>query len=109
MLYDYIAEADRVFPNTVDCEVKQKWLDTLEAKLKIELDGHIPEGTELVGVHPYDDIYIEYIKMKCAEMAGDITRFNNYLSLFNSARDELYAYYVRTYQTSKKARWKNVL
>lgn len=98
-----------VYPNTVDHETKVKWLDTLEAKLRIELAEHIPEGTETVGVPPYDDIYVEYLKMKCAETAGDITRFNNYLSLFSSAREELYAYYVRTYKSRAETRWTNVL
>lgn len=109
MLYDYIDECDRVYFNTVDYETKKKWLDRLESEMRIELEGHIPSGTEIVGVHPYDDIYVEYLKMKIAESVGDINRFNNYLSLFNDRRQKLYAYYVRTYKTSKKVGWKNVL
>ena len=109
MLYDYIAECDRVFINTVDYDVKKKWLDRLESELRIELDGHIPKGTETVAVHPYDDIYVEYLKMKCAEAVGDINRFNNYLSLFNDRKAKLYAYYVRTYRSDKKVGWSNVL
>lgn len=108
-LYDYIAQADLAHPNTVDYDTKVRWLNSLEAKLREQLADHIPEGTEIVGVPPYDDIYVAYLKMKCAEMAGDINRFNNYLSLFNDARDELYAYYVRTYKSKAKVKWTNVL
>ena len=109
MLYDYIAEFDRVFINIVDYETKKKWLDRLEAELRDMLANRIPEGTETVAVFPYDEVYIEYLKMKCAELSGDTTRFNNYLSLFNDARDRLCAYYIRTYPSSDKVGWKNVL
>lgn len=109
MLYDYIAQADAQYPNTVDADTKMRWLDGLEGKLRDQLADRIPEGAETVGVFPYDDIYIEFLKMKIAEKAGDITRYNNYLTQFNSARDELYAYYVRTYTTAAKAGWKHVL
>ena len=108
MLYDYIAQADIQYPNTVDADTKMRWLDGLEGKLRDQLADRIPEGAETVGVFPYDDIYIEFLKMKIAETAGDITRYNNYLTQFSSARDELYAYYVRTYKAAK-AGWKHVL
>ena len=98
-----------VYPNAVDHDLKQKWLDRLEAEMRIELEGHIPKGTEVIGVHPYDDIYVEYLKMKIAERNGDIERFNNYFSLFQDRKDKLYAHYVRTYPKTHKAGWKNVL
>ena len=108
-LQDYIAQADRAHPNTVDYDTKVRWLDSLEARLRDQLADRIPEGTEIVGVSPYDEIYVAYLRMKCAEAVGDIDRFNNYLSLFNDARDALYAYYVRKYQSGAKVGWKNVL
>ena len=109
MLYDYIAQADAQYPNTVDADIKAKWLDGLNEKLRIELGDRVPEGTETVAVFPYDDIYIEFLKMKIAEMCGDIERYNNYLTQFNGARDALYAYYIRTYKTKSSVGWQNVL
>ena len=109
MLYDYIAQADAQYMNEVDADMKEKWLDGLEAKLRIELGDRVPEGTEKVAVFPYDDIYIEFLKMKIAEMCGDNERYNNYLTQFNSARDALHAYYVRTYKAKTNTGWKNVL
>lgn len=109
MLYDYIAQADTQYMNTVDADTKMKWLDGLEEKLRIELGDRIPEGTETIAAFPYDDIYVEFLKMKIAEMCGDIDRYNNYLTQFNSARDALYAYYVRTHKSAAKVGWKHVL
>lgn len=108
-LYEYIAEADRLCMNAVEHDTKVKWLDRLEAMLREQLGDLVPEGTETVGVYPYDDVYVAYLKMKCAEAVNDVERFNNYLSLFNDARDALFGYYLRTRQTGKKVGWKNVL
>lgn len=108
MLYDYIAECDARMPNVIEYEQKKKWLDRLESEMRIELGDLIPSDAEIVGVPPYDDVYVEYLKMKCAEAVGDVNRFNNYFSLFSDRRDKLYAYYARTYK-SKGAKWKNVL
>ena len=107
MLYDYIDECDRVYPNTIDYETKKQWLDRLEGMLCEQLANRHPSSP--VADEPYDDIYVEYLKMKCAEAMGDIDRFNNYLSLFNDSRNALFGYYLRNTKSSETVRWKNVL
>ncbi len=108
-LYDYIAEADAAYRNAIDYDIKCKWLDRLEAMLTERLSDRIPEGTEIVGVHPYDEVYVAYLKMKCADAVEDSDRYNIYLTQFNEARENLIAYYVRRYPKNKKVGWKNVL
>ena len=109
MLYNYINELDTVYPNAVDYSVKQKWLDTLEGQLKEQLADVLPEGTEIVGVAPYDGIYVAYLRLKCAERAGDINRYNNALTQFNTEREALFSYYIRNNKSTSKVGWKNVL
>ena len=109
MLYDYINEADTMYPNTVDYTIKQKWLDTLEGQLREQLGDVIPEGTKTVGKAPYDAIYAAYIRMKCAELVGDINRYNNALVQFETERDALFAYYIRNNKSKSQVGWKNVL
>ena len=75
MLYDFIAECDTLYPNTVSYSQKKKWLDKLEKKLREKFTvtfDFVIEDT--VAPYPYDDIYVEYLKMKCAEASGDIVR-----------------------------------
>lgn len=106
MLYDYINEFDTISPNAIDYAVKKKWLDTLEGQLREQLN--LSDDTEIVGVAPYDGIYVAYLRMKCAEAVGDINRYNNALTQFNTERDALFAYYIR-HNESVKVGWKNVL
>lgn len=110
MLYDYIFECDAAYPNTIPLSVKQEWLDRLEAKL----DNMIAENfdsapTECAAPYPYDEIYVAYLKMLCAERNGDTVRYNNYLAAFEAAKNELYAYLVREGVQKEGAKWKNVL
>lgn len=108
-LYDYIAQADSLYRNAVDYEMKCAWLDRLESMLRERLADRIPEGTELVGVYPYDEVYVAYLKMKCADAVEDADRYNTYLAQFDEARANLISYYVRKYPSRTKMGWKNVL
>ena len=110
MLYDYISQCDMLFPNTVEVFVKEKWLDRLEEKLRLELSEVFDAPkSDTVAVYPYDGIYVEYLKMKCAEAVQDVARYNNFLAAYNAAHDELYAYYAREFKRKKEAKWQNVL
>ena len=108
-LYDYIEEADLLYRNAIDNDIKRKWLDRLEAMLRERLSDRLPDDIELVGVQPYDEIYVAYLKMKCADAVEDSDRYNEYLTQFNQARDNLIAYYVRKYPSKTVVGWKNVL
>ena len=109
MLYDHINEADTVFPNTIDYGVKKKWLDTLEGQLKEQLSDVLPDDTDIVGVAPYDGIYVAFLRLKCAEAIGDIGRYNNALVQFETEREALFSYYIRNNKSKTNTRWKNVL
>ena len=109
LLYDYINEYDNTNPNVIDIRTKQRWLDTLEAELKDILSDRIPEDAKIVGVAPYDEVYPAYLRLKCAEAAGDTMRYNNALTLFETAREALIGYYLRHYTSREKVGWKNVL
>ena len=48
--------------------------------------GYSPDklGEELIVTAPYDQMYIEYLKMKIDEENGETARYNNTATMFNS-------------------------
>lgn len=109
MLGKYIAAVDTALFNTVDSALKEEWLQRLEEKLKTEFANGYKHDNEQVGVYPYDEVYVEYLKMKIAEKQGDFSRYNNYKMQFDSALEELKAFYARMYESKTDVRWTNVL
>lgn len=101
-----IADFDALYPNQVPHEIKTKWLDRLEGQMK---DQFALGGTNgLIGAAPYDEVYIHYLAMKCAERGGDTVRYNNASSAFAAAYNELANHITRNTQ-SENVRYRHVL
>lgn len=110
---DIIARFDSLYINQVDHETKAAWLNRLEAQLEDQILQYysIPksETPEYVGVFPYDEAYIHYLNMKCAERNGDTNRYNNAHAAFISAYNDLADFYNRRYESTKETRYTHVL
>lgn len=101
-----IAEFDALYPNAVTQEMKARWLDRLERQMKDQFAVGNADG--LIGAEPYDEVYIQYLAMKCAERGGDTVRYNNASAAFSAAYNEL-ANHITRNTKSKNVRYKHVL
>lgn len=113
-----LCAADNEYKNAIADYEKREWLNEIAQILELELTGKDAEATLSTDGHwsekytipkQFNRVGIEYVKMRAAEMLGDFERYNNYLNAFNAAKEAFCAYYVRTYGSSKKVGWKNVL
>lgn len=101
-----IADFDTVYPNQVQHEIKAGWLARFEAQMKEQFA--LAEQKEPVGAAPYDEVYIHYLAMKCAERGGDTVRYNNASAAFSAAYNEL-ANHITRNTKSKDTRYQHVL
>lgn len=112
MFEKIIADYDALYPNQVQYEQKLTWLERLEGQLKDRILSRydVTPAPEMVGVAPYDEVYIYYLKQKCAERNEDIVRHNNATAAFEEAYNALADYYNRTYtDKTDKTRYTHVL
>ena len=99
---------DRLYANAVEAGDKLRWLAQLEGRLYLTVHGlHAdppppPAGeiTEqdaaqyaLLLAEAYSEIYPQYLIAMCAATDGDINRYNNQLSLYNSLLSEYRCWY----------------
>lgn len=99
MFEKIIADYDALYPNQIPFEQKQAWLMRFEGQLEDKLLTvyTVAPAPEYIAAEPYDEVYIYYLKLKCAERNEDTERYNNALANFRDACDELAAYYNRTF------------
>lgn len=84
--------ADKLRPNTIESEIKLRWLEELDGRIYGEIlsshEGYenfeIPK-TELIAPAPYDEMYIYWLFMKMDYMNGETERFNNDALMHNTA------------------------
>lgn len=102
-----IAKADTVCPNGYDDKIKIEWLSQCEAEIyeniilthegaeKHKFDGYGEENleTELIVPAPYDDLYVYYIEAQIGYATKEMVRYNNAMSMFNSAVSAFRNYY----------------
>ena len=106
-----INHLDAVKPNGYKQTEKIKWLSTLDGIIKAEIiDTH--EGAdkvtftgytenslrqELLVKPPYDDIYIKWLEAQIDYANGEYGKYNNSITLYNTAYDAFARYYNRTH------------
>ena len=86
--------------NAIDGTVKSKIIDTHEGANAVVFHGYTddtPLGTKLLVPAPYDEMYIFWLESKIDYLNGETGRYNNSISMFNTAYDEFAKYYNRTY------------
>lgn len=106
-----INHLDAVKPNGYKQTEKIKWLSTLDGIIKAEIiDTH--EGADkvtftgytekslgetLLVKPPYDDIYIKWLEAQIDYANGEYGKYNNSITLYNTAYDAFAKYYNRTH------------
>lgn len=99
-IQEAIDRCDGVKPNTYQKEDKVRWLSFLDATIINEIiNMHEPkedhvydfEGYDvrftdhnLIVPFPYDELYVEYLKMKIDEENGETARYNNSAAIYNT-------------------------
>lgn len=116
-LAEAIKEADRLKPNSYSESEKVKWLSNLDGIVFEEIicrhldkDGNpVTESfagydedtdincTELLVTHPYNSVYLYWLKMQMDYNNEEFTKYNNDKTLFNMAYLALTDYYNRNY------------
>lgn len=107
-VWQIIENFDRQLENDIPEEEKIKWLLQLDESFQKELiDTH--EGAEernnapsdgereLIVPSSYTDIYLYWLRCKTFLSRGEIELYNNYLSIFLSAKEDFEREYHRTH------------
>ena len=112
-----INHLDAVKPNGYSQTEKIKWLSTLDGIVKAEIidthegwelvafDGYndtTPLGKELLIPHPYDDVYIKWLEAQIDYANGEYGKYNNSITMYNTAYTAFEKYYNRTHLPIKK-------
>ena len=108
-IIEAIQMVDALKPNNYSPEDKIKWLSTLDGIIKNEIiDTH--EGannvvfngydtssleTELIVPAPYDDIYIKWLEAQIDYNNGEIGKYSNSMTMYNSAYSAFERHYNR--------------
>ena len=119
-----IYHLDAVKPNGYTQTEKIKWLSTLDGVIKCEIiDTHekcnhcnlcsesltfngYDESTaltqELLVPHPYDEVYIRWLEAQIDYANGEYGKYNNSITMYNTAFAAFERYYNRTHKPISK-------
>ena len=112
-----INHLDAVKPNGYDQVEKIKWLSTLDGIVKAEIiDTHeggegitfkgydelTPLTQELLVPHPYDEVYIRWLEAQIDYANGEYGKYNNSITMYNTAFSAYEKYYNRTHKPISK-------
>ena len=117
-IIEAINRIDSFKPNTYIQTDKIKWLSNLDGIIKAEIiDTH--EGSEAVIFNgydtdtaldtvllvpaPYDDIYLKWLEAQIDYVNGDTAKYNNSMTMYNSAYSAFARYYNRTHMPKGKS------
>lgn len=111
-----INHIDAVKPNTYTQTEKIRWLSILDGMVKKEIiDTHEGEAfefteyddasltKELLVPTPYDDVYIKWLEAQIDYANGEYGKYNNSITMFNSAYMNYATYYNRTHMPKQVA------
>lgn len=98
---------DTISPNHVDAAVKLRWLNELDAQIRVDVLGETPDsqpepagmtdGSRVLTVpYPFDRLYWLYLVSLIDWLSGDSTRYENGAALFNAAYNRYAKYMIRT-------------
>lgn len=116
-IMDALYRIDELKPNSYSQTEKIKWLSSLDGIVKSEIiDTH--EGgenkvfsgygenadlsTELLIPAPYDDIYLRWLEAQIDYTNGEYGKYNNSITLYNTAYAAFQNYYNRNYMPKGK-------
>lgn len=116
-IFDAINRIDAIKPNsytqlekiralsTLDGIIKDSIIDTHEGSENVVFAGYTQETaltTELLVPAPYDVIYLYWLESTIDYWNGETGKYNNSISLYNTAYSEFEKYYNRTHMPKGK-------
>ncbi len=116
-LMEAINRIDSLKPNTYSQVEKIRALSVLDGLIKLNLfdthegaeavvfDGYTEETsltTNLLVPAPYDELYLYWLESKIDYWNGEMARYNNSISMYNTAYTEFEKYYNRTHMPKGK-------
>lgn len=117
---DAISLVDNLKPNLYNAEIKMRWLSKLDGQIFEEtILTHVREEEapaftpytdmtqELIVPFPYsDDVYINYLQAMIDRENGEMTRYNQSISLYSAAYGNYQAWYNRTHMPKSHKRFR---
>jgi hypothetical protein len=112
-----INHLDAVKPNGYSQVEKIRWLSQLDGVIKTEIiDTHeggekitfkeynemTPLTEELLVPHPYDEVYIRWLEAQIDYANGEYGKYNNSITMYNTALSAYEKYYNRTHKPISK-------
>ena len=90
--------------STLDGIVKAEIIDTHEGGENITFDGYTESSLmqELLVPPPYDDMYIKWLEAQIDYANGEYGKYNNSITLYNTAFAAYEKYYNRTHKPISK-------
>lgn len=93
----------------LDGLIKKETIDNHEGSENIKFNGYNDSDTDtvLIAKEPYSDIYTHWLIAMIDLYSGELTRYDNDVSLFNEAKRRYVDYYNRTHAPKgvHKLRW----
>lgn len=119
-IQEALEKLDRLKPNQYTKADKLLWLSNLDRMVKIEiidthhgnaiaLDGYTADtdtNTMLLVPAPYDDVYTHYLIAQVDYYNQDIGKYNNSMTMFESAYKNYAAYYNRAHAIKPRNKFK---
>lgn len=116
-IMEAIYRIDEVKPNSYSQSEKIKWLSALDGIVKKDIiDTHeggeevVFEGyedsdlnKELLVPAPYDDVYLRWLEARMDYANGEFSRYNNSITMYNTAYSAYANHYNRTHMPIGKA------
>jgi hypothetical protein len=108
---------DSIKPNTYSQQEKVKWLSALDGIIYTEIinthegaaDVEFEEYTENTDLNlkllvpaPYDELYIYWLESKIDYFTGEMRRYNNSITMYNSSYAAFARYYHQTHLPHSK-------
>lgn len=116
-ILEAITKIDTLKPNTYTQTEKIKWLSTLDGIVKKEIidthegaegivfngyDDNTELDTELLVSDPYSDVYLRYLEAQIDYANGEYGKYNNSMSMYNTAYSTFERFYNRTHMPKGK-------
>lgn len=116
-IFGAISHLDAVKPNGYSQTEKIKWLSFLDGNVKTEIidthegaevatfkgyDENTDLNTELLVPYPYDEVYIRWLEAQIDYANGEYGKYNNSITMYNTAFAAYEKYYNRTHMPIAK-------
>lgn len=115
-----IDEVTSIRPAAYDDRIMVKWLSRCEAYLDQEIakryqggckpfpgfDADADENTKLLAWEPHDSLYVHWLEAQIHYANGDIDKYNNAITMFNTEVESFRREYARRHKPLRRVRFR---